>query len=68
MLVLELCHNGALYDWLRATTAPPPDTGLLLRILKDIATGMAYLASRQFVHRDLASRNVLLDIEMVAKV
>jgi serine/threonine protein kinase len=68
MLVLELCEIGGLYVWLRTTTGSPPDTGVLVRILQDVAKGMAYLSARQFVHRDLASRNVLLTRSMVAKM
>lgn len=33
-----------------------------------IASGMNYLASKDFVHRDLAARNVFLNDEMVCKV
>jgi len=65
LLVLELCENGSLIEYVQAATRP---TDQLIRILIDIATGMAYLTSKHFVHRDLAARNVLLGTEFQAKV
>lgn len=40
----------------------------LLRIAKQIASGMVYLASLHFVHRDLATRNCLVGEGMVVKI
>eukprot|EP00117_Sycon_ciliatum_P012309 scpid102131/ scgid5293/ Ephrin type-B receptor 1; ELK; EPH tyrosine kinase 2; EPH-like kinase 6; Neuronally-expressed EPH-related tyrosine kinase; Tyrosine-protein kinase receptor EPH-2 len=40
----------------------------LLRMSREIASGMSYLAKRQFIHRDLATRNVLLDSSLVCKI
>lgn len=67
MLVLEYCDVGELHAFVRA---PGPDlsTGLLLRILGDIACGMRYLVSKHFVHRDLAARNVLLNHDLQGKI
>jgi len=56
-LVLEFCDAGDLYRALRMPTPP----GLLLRVARAVATGMAYLHKRQIMHRDLKSSNVLLD-------
>lgn len=67
LLVLELCENGELLKYVKSKNT---DQSLkrLLHIVKDIASGMRYLASKHFVHRDLAARNVLLDRNYQAKV
>ncbi|XP_022108589.1 nephrin-like isoform X2 [Acanthaster planci] len=40
----------------------------LIKFAKDVAEGMAFLASQQCIHRDLAARNVLVGENMVCKV
>ena len=43
-------------------------TSDLVRMLKDIASGMKYLSDLNFIHRDLAARNILVDRDLKCKV
>lgn len=40
----------------------------MLHIASQIASGMVYLASQHFVHRDLATRNCLVGTNLLVKI
>ena len=65
LLVLQFCDKGPLSGIVGRS-----DIGVARQIhfAAGIAAGMAYLASRRFVHRDLASRNVLVDAADAPKI
>ncbi|XP_015758141.1 PREDICTED: fibroblast growth factor receptor 3-like [Acropora digitifera] len=80
-VVIEFVSGGSLDKVLKASHVPNQNTYTaytnvwsrltereLLSIALDVANGMKHLESRQCVHRDLASRNVLIGNGLVAKV
>ena len=67
VLVMELLAGGDLLTLLRKSKEPLPE-GQSRRIIRDICTGMAFLHSKNTVHGDLKSANVLLDGGGRAKV
>lgn len=64
-IVLEYCSKGSLRSLLKRESLPWPRR---LKLLHDLAMGMAFLHSRSIVHRDLKSDNVLVDKNYLAKV
>ncbi|NWY05341.1 MERTK kinase, partial [Nothoprocta ornata] len=72
MVILPFMKYGDLHSFLlrsRLEMAPqfvPLQT--LLKFMVDIARGMEYLSSRQFLHRDLAARNCMLRDDMTVCV
>ncbi|CAN0411332.1 unnamed protein product, partial [Ectocarpus fasciculatus] len=60
VLVMELLPNGDLLTLLKKSKKPLPEKQAR-RIIGDICAGMAFLHSKNTVHGDLKSANVLLD-------
>ncbi|PRP82404.1 hypothetical protein PROFUN_10180 [Planoprotostelium fungivorum] len=65
--VLEFAENGSLDDFLKKNR-DQLDTALLLFMVLDLINGMLYLQSKSIIHRDLATRNLLLDGAMNCKI
>jgi serine/threonine protein kinase len=65
-IVLEFCESGSLQQLIQDMYFDSEQK--VLRVTRDIATGMAYLHSRQILHGDLSSNNVIFDKDHVAKI
>ncbi|XP_018108712.1 NT-3 growth factor receptor isoform X1 [Xenopus laevis] len=82
IMVFEYMKHGDLNKFLRAhgpdamilvdgqPRQTKGDLGLsqMLHIASQIASGMVYLASQHFVHRDLATRNCLVGANLLVKI
>ncbi|EDQ88238.1 uncharacterized protein MONBRDRAFT_32895 [Monosiga brevicollis MX1] len=62
LMVLEYCQYGDLSDVLRSLRRKniKLNLGEQLHMANQLASGMQYIASKHFVHMDLAARNCLL--------
>ncbi|KAL2082990.1 hypothetical protein ACEWY4_020763 [Coilia grayii] len=72
MVILPFMKYGDLHSFLlRSRLGERPQylpTQTLLKLMIDIALGMEYLSSRNFLHRDLAARNCMLRDDMTVCV
>ena len=67
MLIMPYMENMSLDIYLRsAGNTITYKTGL--QFMLEAASGMEYLSSKHVIHRDLASRNCLLDDKLVLKI
>jgi hypothetical protein len=68
-IVLEYMSRGTLFDMLhRPGQAITASTAVLCSIMRETASGLAYLHANGYMHRDVKSTNVLLDDKFHAKV
>eukprot|EP01087_Luapelamoeba_hula_P008577 TRINITY_DN2153_c2_g1_i1.p1 TRINITY_DN2153_c2_g1~~TRINITY_DN2153_c2_g1_i1.p1 ORF type:complete len:747 (+),score=124.57 TRINITY_DN2153_c2_g1_i1:301-2541(+) len=58
-IITEWCDKGSLYGLLRSKDELPFES--ILRMALQTATGLAYLHSKNVLHRDLKSLNLLVD-------
>ena len=67
MVVNELVQGGSLLDYLKKQ-GDCLTPNIKLTYMQQIASGMNYLESRRLVHRDLASRNCLVESNELVKI
>ncbi|CAH8556058.1 unnamed protein product [Schistosoma turkestanicum] len=70
-LVTEYLSNGSLLTYLHSRTRDEITELTKLKFSTDVCRGLVYLEERDFIHRDIAARNVLLSGKMpnlIAKV
>ena len=65
LIVIEYCEFGSLHKYLTQNEISDTDK---CRIGADCAEGMSYLTAHNYVHRDVAARNVLLGSDRRAKI
>lgn len=67
-VITELMKNGNLLDYLRNGKGKTLELPKLIDIAAQVASGMVYLESHDFVHRQLAARKVLVGERNSVKV
>ena len=66
LVITEYLEYGSMKDYLKKHA--PVDTAKRLVLATDVAAGLAYLHGKNFLHRDIAARNILISSEKRGKI
>ncbi|XP_050308808.1 serine/threonine-protein kinase PLK4 [Anthonomus grandis grandis] len=64
-LILELCHNGELQQYIKRMTLTEMEVA---NIMKQVVEGIKYLHYHNILHRDISLSNLLLTKDMQVKI
>lgn len=67
-IVTEYMANGCLQDLLKKDKGETILWHEILEFATQIAMGMSYIESQRYIHRDLSTRNILVDEYMLVKI
>jgi serine/threonine protein kinase len=67
-IITELMSNGSLLEYLRHDEGRTVTVAVVIDMSAQIADGMAYLESKNFIHRDLRAANILVSDNNTVKV
>mmetsp|Transcript_31880 Transcript_31880/g.62229 ORF Transcript_31880/g.62229 Transcript_31880/m.62229 type:complete len:459 (+) Transcript_31880:221-1597(+) len=67
-LVFEFCERGSLHKALFEDPGRRLSPHQKLSITSNMALGLSYLHSKRIIHRDLNTRNILLNSDLTAKI
>ncbi|KAL0969240.1 hypothetical protein UPYG_G00224370 [Umbra pygmaea] len=67
-IVTEYMENGALVDFLKSPEGSMLPIHTLIDMSSQVADGMAYIESKNYIHRDLRAANILVNEELICKI
>ena len=67
-IVTELMKNGNLLDYLQRREGQSLKLSDLVDIAAQVVSGMIYLVTEQYIHRNLAARNLQVGERMIVKI
>ncbi|KAH9523715.1 hypothetical protein Btru_040715 [Bulinus truncatus] len=68
LIITELMIHGALLDFLRTETGKMLKFTQLINMNSQIAEGMEYLETKNYIHRDLRAANILVGEQYCVKI
>ena len=66
-IITEFMKHGSLHNYLRGE-GHSLKFPTLVKMANDVASGMAYLERKGYIHADLAARNILVGDNLISKV